>query len=222
MHNLTNIFRDLGVPLPTTTRWVRDFGNNFGSLLTILLGIWLIGLIGRQTSRAFQKIPPPPGLWWDALIWRLPLFGAVARGKAIADATGVIADALASGRPMDGALADAQSLRGNKELRNRILRWSEFFANGASLDAAARQARLPDLFCGTLAMARLTGSEVEAFRFLERYYRDRFSRAAILIRAALLPVLIFTMGAVVLIIAMAVITPLTNLVDSIVFKQGVL
>jgi type II secretory pathway component PulF len=215
-----DLMRDYGASLPRSTRWIRQGAGYVAPLSAAIFGLWLISLVARHVIGAFGKSPEPARAWWDALLWRIPLLGTAARGKALADATGVMADALAAGRPIDAALAEAQGIRGNLILRRRIGQWAGLVASGLPLDRAAREARLPDLVSGTLAMAKLSSGEEEALRFLERYYRGVFSRSVILLRAIATPLVVIATGAMVTLIALAIFEPMIAMLNALSPYRG--
>jgi type II secretory pathway component PulF len=105
----------------------------------------------------------------------------------------------------------------NLALRQRVRRWAELVAGGQAIADAARQAGLPAMVYGMLATVR--GPEApDVFRFLARYYRTRFSRAAALLQGAMVPVMVFFFAALVGCVAGAMFTPMINLINSLSYQ----
>jgi type II secretory pathway component PulF len=131
--------------------------------------------------------------------------------------------------PADRALLEASHLYINRVLRDRIDLWSKGAAEGQSLSESARRANLPRLLVGMLATAGRVGAPgaepdeaavSEVFRFLERYYRSRFSRTAYLLQGMLIPVVVLVMAVVVTFTALALLAPIVTLTQSL-SSQGI-
>ncbi len=60
----------------------------------------------------------------------------------------------------------------------------------------------------------------QIFTFLARYYRGRFSRTAIVLRAAFEPAVVIAMGLVVCFVVMAIFVPLPHLINAVMGWDG--
>jgi type IV pilus assembly protein PilC len=166
------------------------------------------------------RLPRPAVLEWlgDRLLWHLPVAGRMTRARGLADVCNVLADALGAGSSPVSALTDASELKLNGILRRRVRRWAERADAGLPLADAARAAGMPKLIVGLLATTAAGDDLPRVLRFLARYYESRFSRAAELLRSAAAPLLAVVFGALVLVVALAVMTPLVELVDALAGK----
>jgi type II secretory pathway component PulF len=210
-----DILKDFHVAMPRSTRLAMEFAVPLAPIIGLLVLLWIWSVAFYHAIRFSRNAPERsgPGWFWSAIIWRMPFVGAATRGRAFADAMGVMADALAAGRPMQEALDEASGLRNNAVLRRRLSRWAEFVNGGMPLNEAARQAGLPRLISGTLAMAQMSAGEQDALRFLQRHYGGIFSRRAIVFRAAMVPVVVLSMGAMVTFAGLALFEPLIALIN---------
>jgi type II secretory pathway component PulF len=227
------------VVMPKYQALMRDFHVRTPPLMTALIAIseWLAPLAsvaaavvllifcGQMLSRTFSSQGPLPlALRWpsDWLMWRLPFARTAVRARALADVCTVLADATRVGRPMEWALYDASEAAGNAVLSMQVRRWAESVLAGAPLHEAARDAGLPELLVGLISTAQGAGDMPEVFDFLSRYYDSRFSRAAQLLRGALIPMLAIGFGAIVAGMALSIFEPLISLTNALMPTKGVL
>jgi len=211
------ILHDFKLPIPAAFRWVNALGDDIPWIAAALSLPLLLIYVGRMTSAILApRLARPAVLTWagDRLLWHLPLTGRVARARGLADVCNVLADAAEAGSSPVSALNDATALKINGVLRRRVRRWAERADAGLPLADAARAAGMPKLVVGLLATS--AGGDVpRVLRFLDRYYESRFSRAAELLRGAAAPLLAIVFGSLVLIIGLAVMTPLIELADAL-------
>jgi type II secretory pathway component PulF len=224
------IFQDFRTRLPNITVWLWDITDSkwiwfFGVGLMLLL-LWRVGESVRKTL-----VP-----WWpplfsrrvtDAIAWRLPWLHSLARDRGLADVCQLLADALRQRVPMPDALGEASTLELNGEFRKQIVRWGHGVSRGLHVSDAAREAGLPDLLTGLLATLRGTatgGPEMpgspEMLEFLARYYRWRFSRTAMVLRAAAEPAMVLCMGSIVAFVVLALFLPLRELINGVMDWNG--
>ena len=123
---------------------------------------------------------------------------------------------------MEYALAEAASLRGNEVFGRQLDCWADRLARGAPIADAAREAGLPTLLSGMLAAAHGEGEAARVLRFLASYYEGRFSRAATLVQAGLLPMAALAFGIPVGTIALTIFVPWARLIDGAMQVKGVL
>jgi type II secretory pathway component PulF len=139
--------------------------------------------------------------------------GRFSRHRDLADACGVVADALTAGLGLDAAIRSAAELPVNASLRRKLYRWASGIEQGLSNADAARRARMPQLLIGLSATADLSTAD-EVYYFLQRYYAARFSRLAALMRGAIVPLTVFFFAIIVAAIALALYLPMIRLIDT--------
>lgn len=217
------ILQDFHIPPPPMFSILIATATSLAPLVGILSAIVLLIFCGRMFSRFFTSHSAPIELLrWpgDFLMWHLPFARRVVRGRALAEACQVLADAARLGRPLPWAILEAAEIPGNVILQRRLRRWARLMVNGAPLDQAARSAGMPRLITGLIANASVAGDAPEIFDFLGRYYQNQFSRAALLLRGALFPMLAIFFGAIVAAMAFSIFQPLLKLADAIIPNYG--
>lgn len=214
------ILGDFHRPSPSSLQWFDHRGESLFTGLAIAAGLLVLMYVARMTATIFSpRLGRPAVLGWiiDPILWHLPVARGVVRGRGLTDVCNVLADALEAGNTPAQALADSADLKLNAVLRRRVRRWGERVRAGVPFADAARAARMPGLLVGMLGGA--SGNDVpRVLQFLARYYESRFSRAAELLRGAIIPTVAIGFGSVVLAMAYAVIVPLIDLADMLCSK----
>ena len=233
-----DIFKDFHTTLPAVTQWVIDFSdwiaNDFGWIFIIPALFLFIYAIARELQKIFMPSLLPvffPQLR-EWIAWHIPFLSILQRDHALTDLFEYLADATRAGVPLPDALQGAATLRMNYQMLNRIEEWRKLLLAGLAPSAAARKAGLPELLAGFLEAGETSRGSAgnrgisDMFEFLARYYRDRFSRLAIALRAVAEPVSVVAVGSVVGLIVYAMFLPLVALIQSVsgsgVTSNGVL
>ena len=219
---ITEIFRDFGIEVPRLTLATLRVWTWLGGPLGVLVALIALAGSGRMLGDAVAPgwargnlgpLADVPG--WVA--WWLPVAGSVQRSRGLADVCHVLADSVASGRPIHSALRDASGLGVNPVLRHRLARWADGVESGTPLADAAREARMPRTVYGLLATtsARGAADAAEVFEFLARYYEGRFSRAAALLEAAVVPAMVLFFAFFVASATVGMFLPMVELMDRV-------
>jgi type II secretory pathway component PulF len=214
MPKFKQIMRDFRVPLPTVTQAVIDFFGE-SELWLALVGLLALAVLGSVLLNAINPRWRRTSFWGafiDAVAWRLPLWHGLERDRGMADLCALLDDALRAGVPLPEALGEATQLRLNVVLRRRVERWAQFVAEGQPPHEAARRAGLPALVGGLLVTAQAGHNATDVFRFLQRYYDAKFSRALFLLRGAAVPATALAMGIVVAMVALSLFHPIVALI----------
>lgn len=223
------IFKDFRVALPPLTQRVMALTSALtdSALLVYLVPLVVLAIIYIPMSYYFHRVFLP---YWQfpariglsqALRWWVPILHGIERDRSMAASAEFLARASAAGVPLPRALERTLHLPTNPFFRTRLRTWSSFLASGRTPADAARAAGLPGLLVGLLAPGPGGGSGAgedalpATFDFLARYYRQRFSRTEILLRAAVEPVIVLFLGALVLAFAVATIAPLATLLNKV-------
>jgi type IV pilus assembly protein PilC len=219
MPKYEQIFKDYGMRLPETTQFLIGITANIGPLITVIVVIIALGLLGRGLWDVFVPLgagvhPARVAGFWIASTFP-PTRGAI-RNRDLADVFEVLADATESGLPIDNALAEAGALHTSAAMHRMILDWHEHLQSGQSLAEAALRAGWPDLCSGLLATAQGAGDVPAAFRFLSRYYREKYSRLLILLRGAFIPVVVIIFAIPVAWVCLALFTPMVAMIEHLV------
>lgn len=225
MPKFEQIFRDFGLRLPPITVNTISTVGRLAPLVLILSGVavlvWVGGLIWEAVHPRSLRETLSMGLV-DRLRWYAPVSHGMQRDEGLAEICALMADGLGAGMPAGRALAEASRLRVNVVLRRRVEDWSARVAAGETLAAAAASAQMPRLLSSMLIPATGPDGARGVFQFLARYYRSRFSRAAMLVEAAVVPVTVFIFGLIVACVALSLFLPMVSLIETLVMPWGVM
>lgn len=207
--NFAPIFRALGDNIPMPTRiimGVSGFAINHWYLVLALpvgLGASLVGYIRTEQGR-FN---------WDRFKLRLPVTGVIVRNAALSRITRSLAISLDAGLPMNETLRVVSGAIGNTYLSEKMGRISHGIEHGESLSRTAHSAGLfTPLVLQMLALGEETGALPELLRESADYYKREVDYDLENLSAALEPILIVTVGVVVLILALGVFLPMWDMV----------
>jgi type IV pilus assembly protein PilC len=225
------IFRDFKTTLPPLTEAIL----RVSSLLTDDMGpvavLIIVGLLGLAllflsfcATRMFMPSFPMPDFRRiiDWIAWRLPIAHSFQRDRAMAETCALLAAATRAGIPLPEATAQAVTLPVNAAFREQLDRFHGLLVAGRTPADAADAAGLPQLMSGLLAPTSTRAPDPELFTFLERYYRNRFSRARMALRGASVPVAVLLLGTVVGTTVVAMFLPLVKLISSVMPDGGVM
>lgn len=219
------IFQDFRIPLPPVLEWLTWISYRLGTAIICVAAMGLSIFLGTMLRHVFSgrtALPDPLRIPRDWLVWHLPIARGVVRNRGLADACHVIADALQAGIGLESAVSEAAGMKSNIMLELRLRRWSAALTAASPMGAAARTAGMPELMAGMLATAKAGDDTPEVFRFLAGYYETRFSRAAVLLRAAVVPAVAIGFGSLVCAIAVSLFQPLITLMESLMPGKGVM
>jgi type IV pilus assembly protein PilC len=213
MPKFEQIFKDFGVSLPKTTLTFLRASHDLGPLLMVFAGMLFFLLIVSSVASwwpgAASGLVEGLGGW---VLNRLPVIGRMRMYHSLAEVLDFAADGVEAGRPLGTALAEASLVSPNSKLREQLDTWNSEMSDGALPADAARAAGMPALLCGMISSAARTTDLGAVFRFLARYYAQRFSRTSALLEAAILPTLALVMGTLVGWLVLAMFLPMTRLI----------
>jgi type II secretory pathway component PulF len=219
MPKFETILKDFKVPPPPAMRLLLAAALNVGWIVPLLIAVGLLW-IGWSTMEVFWPTPADAsGRLLDRLIARLPLLGNTVRARGTADLCWYLAGSFRAGVPLPEAAAMATSLGLEGGLTPLTARWSELMHGGTSPADAARNAGLPDMI--TCVLQTPSEGLPQTFETLGQFYDARYSRLAALVDAALIPVAAICAGALVLLIGMAILTPITSMSEHLLTFGGV-
>jgi type IV pilus assembly protein PilC len=225
------IFRDFKTTLPPLTEAIirvsslltGDMGPVTVLILVLLAGLALL-FLSYCATRMFMPWFPMPNFrrMIDWAAWRLPIAHSFQSDDAMAETCGLLAAATRAGIPLPAALAQAVKLPVNAAFRARLEDFRRLLVAGRNPAEAADAAGLPNLMSGLLAPTSAREPDPELFSFLERYYRNRFSRARMALRGAAVPVAVLLLGTLEGTVVVGMFLPLVKLIQSVMPEGGVM
>ena len=167
------------------------------------VGLLLLKLALRQAEFREQ---------FDAAWLRLPLLGRLSLGYNAARFAGTLALLVGAGVPMLKALQTAAQTLSNTALRANAMQAIELVREGAPLASALSQnKRLPGLLSMFARLGEQTGQLPQMLQHAAKHLSEEVQRRAMQLATILEPLLIVTMGAVVMLIVLAVMLPIIQL-----------
>ena len=172
-------------------------------LLLLVVGIWVLRLALRQSD--FRQR-------FDAAWLQLPLIGRLSRGYNAARFASTLAMLAAAGVPILKALQAASDTLSNAAMRRDAQEAYAMVREGAPLASAlAQHARFPRLLVMFARLGEQTGTLPTMLQRTAQQLGEEVQRRALQIATILEPLLIVVMGAVVMLIVLAVMLPIIQL-----------
>ncbi|AHE96941.1 type II secretion system inner membrane protein GspF [Thioalkalivibrio paradoxus] len=205
---VVQVFAGIGQDLPWLTRALiaasdalRDYGP-WALAVLVVLG-WLLGrLLRRERWRERHH----------RLLLRLPLIGRLVRGVNTARFARTMSILAASGVPLLDALRTGAEVIGNLPMRSAVLAASQRIREGSGIGRALEQSGyFPPMTVHLIKSGESSGRLNEMLeRAAETQERELETRIGMVV-ALFEPLLIVTMGAVVLTIVLAILLPIFEL-----------
>lgn len=213
MPRFIRLFSSLDVELPYLTQvtlkiagWMQAYWWWF------LLGCGVAIVLGKFALRIaiIERL-------WHAWLVRLPIVGPITRAINLSRFTGTLGSLLASGVPISEALHSVIHSCTNLSYQHSVRRALQVVEQGASLSSVIAQQPLlfPPLVVRMIAVGERTGQLSELLSYLGRYYEGQVDSATKQLGVLIEPVLLVGIGVVVIIIGLAVITPIYQFTASV-------
>ena len=205
---VTSVFAGTQRALPWLTRvmlLLSDFVRDWGALV---LGLFAAGGVAGRVALRDDALRER----FDAAWLRLPIVGALARGYNAARFAGTLAMLAGAGVPILLALQAAAQTLNNRAMRADALDALTLVREGAPLASAlAQKKRFPGLLGMFARLGEQTGQLPQMLQRAAAQLSAEVQRRAMQLATVLEPLLIVLMGAVVLLIVLAVMLPIIQL-----------
>jgi type IV pilus assembly protein PilC len=218
------IFKDFKTTLPWFTERILEISSFLTDDLGIVTGLFLVAFAGfllvmvsLWASRIFLPSLPLPNFRrvFEWFAWRLPLAHALQRDHALAETCALFATTTRAGITLPAAAQRAMNLPVNDAFRDQLDIFRRRLVAGDTPAAAADAAGLPQLISGLLAPTSARAPDPELFTFLERFYRNRFSRLQLALRGSFGPAIVLFLAFIEGTIVVAMFLPLVKLIASV-------
>lgn len=205
---VANVFAGSKRALPFLTvamLWVSAMVREYGWLAAIAIGLGAFGLRTALKNEAFRER-------FDAGWLRLPVLGRLARGYNASRFANTLAMLAGAGVPILKALQAASETLSNRAMRADALDATILVREGAPLAAAiAQKKRFPGLLSMFARLGEQTGQLPVMLQRAATQLSTEVQRRAMQLATILEPLLIVTMGLVVMLIVLAVLLPIIQL-----------
>ena len=206
--DVVKVFVNTGQELPALTRGLiatSDAVKNWGWL--IVLGIAAFVLAMRAALR-----DPALRLRWHALILRLPLIGRLSRATNTARFASTLAILTRSGVPLVEALSIAAAVIANLRIRERVVEAAQKVREGSSLTRALEATgEFPPMMLHMIASGEKSGELDQMLARTARNQENDLAAQVSLLVGLFEPFMLVFMGAVVLVIVLAILMPILSL-----------
>lgn len=206
--DVVKVFVNTGQELPALTTGliaVSEVVQRWGWL--IMLGIVALAIGMRQALR-----DPSIKLRWHSFILRLPLVGRLVRATNTARFASTLAILTRSGVPLVDALGIAAAVIGNLRIRERVVEAAQRVREGGSLTRALEATgEFPQMMLHMIAAGEKSGELDQMLARTARNQENDLAAQISLLVGLFEPFMLVFMGAVVLVIVLAILLPILSL-----------
>ncbi len=207
--NFAPIFRQLGDDIPLPTKIIMGTSN-------FVINRWpvLLGAVAAAWFGAVWYVRTEAGrINWDRIKLKIPVTGIIVRNAALSRICRSLGVALSSGLPINQTLKTVADSIGNTWLGGRMARLGEGIERGEALSTTAATSGLfTPLVLQMITLGEETGALPELMDEASEFYRREVDYDLENLSAALEPILIVTVGVVVLILALGVFLPMWDMI----------
>jgi general secretion pathway protein F len=205
---VVQVFQQSRQTLPLLTRGLIGLSDFLRMAWPFLLLIFVLIAIGAHM--ALRR--PPVRSRWHAFLLRLPSLGTLIRGVDTSRFASTLAILVGGGVPLLAALASGARAMSNVVMRQAVERATERVREGASLARALGETRkFPPLLVHLVASGEMSGKLEQMLERAARLETQALERRLAVFLTLLEPVMILVMGAVVLLIVLAILLPIIEL-----------
>ena len=205
---VVQVFQQSRQALPLLTRALIGLSDFLRAawpyLLLLVTGITVTAHMALRRSGPRRR--------YHGLLLRLPLLGPLVRGADTSRFASTLAILVAGGVPLLGALASAERVMGNVVMREAVARAIGRVREGVSLARALGETRtFPPLLVHLVASGELSGRLEQMLERAAHLETRALERRLAVFLTLLEPVMILVMGAVVLLIVLAILLPIIEI-----------
>ncbi|MBN1885795.1 MAG: type II secretion system F family protein [Candidatus Krumholzibacteriota bacterium] len=203
------MFTDFGGSLPLPTRIVMMLSDflraNWYLLLAIGVGSFIFIKRFYKTDAGRLRI--------DKLLLRIPILGQVIRKGAVARFTRTLGTLIASGVPILNGLEITARTSGNKVIENAVVETRQSISEGNTIaDPLKKCGVFPPMVVQMIGVGEQTGALDEMLEKVADFYDTEVDNAVDALTAAIEPIMIVFMGAIVGGMLIAMYLPMFKLV----------
>ncbi len=202
------LFSKFGSELPLPTKILiatSDFFQNYWAFL-------LVGLVAGSYAFIQYKNSPEGHLKWDALLLKLPVFGAIFEKITLGRFARTFAMTYSAGVPILQSLSVVAQAVSNKFVEKAVMGMRSGIERGDSFTRTATAAGLfSPLVIQMISVGEQTGSLDDLLNEVGDFYEQEVDYDLSLLSDAIQPILLVFMGIMVLILALGVFLPMWDM-----------
>jgi general secretion pathway protein F len=205
---VVQVFQQSRQTLPLLTRGLIGLSDFLRMAWPFLVLIFILIAIGAHM--ALRR--PPVRSRWHAFLLRLPWLGPLIRGVDTSRFASTLAILVGGGVPLLAAMASGARAMSNVVMREAVERAIERVREGTSLARALGETRkFPPLLVHLVASGEMSGKLEQMLERAARLETQALERRLAVFLTLLEPLMILAMGAVVLLIVLAILLPIIQL-----------
>jgi len=198
--------------LPDITVAVLNFSKGFQENLSLIFGAIIVVPLGMIVLYRVSKFRE----FWDPIVLRIPLFGALAMRAAVARFARTLSTLVSSGVPLLAAFEICAKVISNRALRKSVEKASLGVSEGKTIvDGLGSTGYFPKMVIHMIGIGEVTGRLDELLLKIAEIYDDEVDNAVDAITNLLQPLLIMAVGGIILFLMVAMYMPIFNLGDKI-------
>ncbi|MDP3848335.1 MAG: GspF family T2SS innner membrane protein variant XcpS [Pseudomonas sp.] len=206
--DVVKVFVNTGQELPTLTRGLiatSSVVKNWGWLMALVLIGGVVGIRYALRDEALQRR-------WDAMVLVIPLVGRLARATNTARFASTLAILSKSGVPLVEALSIAAAVIANLRIRDKVIIAAQTVREGSSLTRALEASEeFPPMMLHMIASGEKSGELDQMLARTARNQENDLAAQVALLVGLFEPFMLVFMGAVVLVIVLAILLPILSL-----------
>jgi general secretion pathway protein F len=206
--DVVKVFVNTGQQLPTLTRGLIATSavvKSWGWLMALVLIGSVAGIRYALRDEALQRR-------WDAMVLAIPLVGRLARATNTARFASTLAILSKSGVPLVEALSIAAAVIANLRIRDKVIIAAQTVREGSSLTRALEASEeFPPMMLHMIASGEKSGELDQMLARTARNQENDLAAQVALLVGLFEPFMLVFMGAVVLVIVLAILLPILSL-----------
>ncbi|MBR4719009.1 MAG: type II secretion system F family protein [Lachnospiraceae bacterium] len=204
----SDMFKDMGMELPAITKAVVALSEFIGEKWYILIAVVVLAVVG---IRAFKKSSTGE-MMFAKIGLKLPLFGSLTIKTASARFARTISTLLAAGLPLVDAVGITADIMDNKLIRNALNASKDEIVQGTPLSVPLKQCGLfPPMVYQMTRIGEESGDIEGLLEKLADYYDEEVEMATASLMAAMEPMIIIVLAAIVGTLIGAVMAPMASM-----------
>ena len=206
--NFESLFSQMDSELPAITRMMRDASFFLRNNLLWIFGIIVAIVAGIQ----MYKKTPQGQIFFSTMAIRMPIFGKLNLKSYSSRYARTISTLLGAGIPLIDAIEITSKTIDNKIIRDELLKAKEEVARGVPLsDPLKAGGVFPLMVCHMTKIGEETGNIEGMLEKLADYYDEEVDIATQSLSAALEPIIILVLAAIVCLLIAAVMSPILQM-----------
>ncbi len=203
-----DMFKDMDMDLPSITKGVIALSDFIAAKWYIIIAVVAVVVIG---ARAFKKSSMGEMLFAKAGL-KMPLFGSLTIKTASARFARTISTLLAAGLPLVDAVGITADIMDNKIIRDALMASKDEIVQGTPLSVPLRQCNLfPPMVYQMTRIGEESGDIEGLLEKLADYYDEEVEQATAALMAAMEPMIIVGLAAIVGTLIGAVMAPMASM-----------